>query len=475
MTWAVHCGDSLDVLRLFPDECFDSMVTDPPAGIRFMGKSWDGDHGGRDKWIAWLAAILSEAYRCLKPGAHCLVWALPRTQHWTQTACEDAGFDVRDVISHMFGSGFPKSLDVSKAIDSAAGAEREVVGQQRRAATGRAQQGEGGYAFGEDFDTTAPATDAAKQWEGFGTALKPSHEAWVLCRKPMGQTVAANVLEHGTGGINVDGCRVATSDDLNGGAYSDGEHPLAGSGFKIGRTESSYEQPAGRWPPNTLLSHSAACGPVCADDCPIGELDRQSAGMHSAGAARTGSGNPKPVVATGSSWNIQSNTGDMMRFGDSGGASRFFPNFTPDPPGFPFLYSAKPSSAERDAGLDSFQSLTRAEATDRKEGSAGSKNARAGAGAPGRRNGHPTVKGRELMQWLTRLVTPPGGTVLDPFCGSGATGIACALEGFDFHGIELDPYHTDIARARIAHVAGGQWDPMTEKATAEKPKQGNLF
>lgn len=487
MTWQVHCGDSAQVLALYPDECFDSMCCDPPAGIKFMGKKWDGDHGGRDKWIEWLTGILREAHRVLKPGASCFIWALPRTQHWTQTAIENAGFEVRDVCMHLFGSGFPKSLDVSKAIDAAAGAERESVMVPTKPGNKPEQAGEIALGATGMRDVSAPATDAAKQWDGWGTALKPAHESWILARKPLIGTVAANVLEHGTGALNVDGCRVGTDDGTSRPCGVHGWQDKTGGFTRSGElvTESHT---AGRWPPNLVLTHSADCtrigtatikanpawndnrppssftgpetSPVhhsdegeetvaayrCADDCPVAELAKQ------------GKATAQTLTA------------------DDGTVDRFFPTFNPDPPNFPFRYSAKPSSAERDAGLETFAPLSGGEATGRVDDSAGTESPRAGAGRKGnRRNGHATVKGSELMRWLVRLITPENGIVLDPFCGSGSTGIACVLEGFDFHGIELDAYHCDLSSARIAHVAGGGWEPRTEKATSEKPKQGSLF
>jgi DNA modification methylase len=207
-------GDCLEVMATMEDNSIDSIVCDPPAGISFMGKKWDGDKGGRNAWIAWMASIAAECLRVLKPGGHAFVWALPRTSHWTATAWEDAGFEVRDRVAHVFGSGFPKSLDVSKAIDKAAGATREVIGPDPEAARRNKTTSKFGSIYGEIDDAesvplTAPATAEAAQWDGWGTALKPAMEDWWLFRKPLAErTVAANVLRWGTGAINVDKCRV---------------------------------------------------------------------------------------------------------------------------------------------------------------------------------------------------------------------------------------------------------------------------
>jgi len=200
-------GDCLEVMRGLADNSVDSIVTDPPAGIAFMNKEWDKNKGGRDEWIAWMTEVMTECNRVLKHGGHALVWTLPRTQHWTALACEDAGFELRDNIIHIFGSGFPKSLSISKQIDKEAGAVREVVGINTRSGK---ERGTYGAMAGESFETVS-ATDNAKQWDGWGTALKPAYENWLLLRKPLSEkTVAKNVIKHGTGGINIDGCRVGT-------------------------------------------------------------------------------------------------------------------------------------------------------------------------------------------------------------------------------------------------------------------------
>ncbi len=217
----LYCGDCLDILKTLPSESVDSMVTDPPAGIGFMGKEWDEDKGGAKQWITWMTSVMSETLRILKPGAHGLVWALPRTSHWTASALEQAGFEIRDVITHLFGSGFPKSLDISKAIDKAAGAERPVIGvktymdgDKLRVGSLGHNQAYKGTSFQESKtlktdELTGPATPEAKHWQGWGTGLKPASEHWILIRKPIEEkTVAANVLKYGTGGINIEKSRV---------------------------------------------------------------------------------------------------------------------------------------------------------------------------------------------------------------------------------------------------------------------------
>lgn len=222
----VICGDALAVLKGLPENSVDAIVTDPPAAVSFMGREWDSDKGGRTQWVGWLSQVMREALRCLKPGGHALVWALPRTSHWTALALEDAGFEIRDCVYHLFGSGFPKSLDISKAIDKMADAEREVIGHvdgrgsydgsirtPREKFTGNVWNN--GEAGGTTLaPITAPATPEAQQWQGYGTALKPAVECWWLCRKPLSESsIAANVLRWSTGAINIDACRVGAENE----------------------------------------------------------------------------------------------------------------------------------------------------------------------------------------------------------------------------------------------------------------------
>jgi len=334
-------GDCLDGLRQLPDASVDAVVTDPPYGLSFMGKKWDYDVPSVEVW--------AECLRVLKPGGHLLAFAGTRTQHRMAVRIEDAGFEIRDMIAWVYGSGFPKSLDVSKAIDKAAGAEREVVGFQAR-----------GNSVNTDFmsggnNITAPATDAARQWAGWGTALKPALEPITVARKPLSGTVAATVLEHGTGALNVDGCRVEAGSDHAANCSRSNVTGIWAPHTGAGGV-STEAHPQGRWPAN--LIHDGG---------------EEAAGL-------------------------------------LGEAARFF-------------YSPK------------------ADGTDRNEGTEA-------------RNIHPTVKPTDLMQYLCRLVTPPGGTVLDPFMGSGSTGKAAQMEGFRFIGCERDPDYFAIAKARIETAHG---------------------
>jgi DNA modification methylase len=530
----LYQGDCREVLKELPDASIDSVVTDPPAGIEFMGKQWDDPKsykkgftkdgigkgfllptkssrnptcincGGekrrrlaqperqctcdnpdfnevslrgveRDRFIDFMQEALAECLRVLKPGGHALVWSLPRTSHWTATALENAGFEVRDCIYnikdrsvevqafldsltpeqmelllraepseefilHIFGSGFPKNLNISKALDKVAGrigesvlaikreirsryeamgmtlkqfnsacgfeasgylresstwatvlpnakkwaviknviqcednldalfakAEREVIGQA--AWTNSVNHFVPGKNHTEriQLDVSTPTTEEAKKWSGWGTALKPAAECWWLVRKPLEGTVADNVLKHGVGGINIDGCRVPTDENLNEGAYAkDGSERYDGAEnwrYKRLGGAGEFNQPTGRWPANLVLTHNSECkSNGCTPGCPIKE----------------------------------------------------FP---------PFYYSAKASKSEKNIGLSEADLI----------------------------NKHPTVKSQDLMQYLVRLTTPKSGTVLDPFAGSGSTLLAALSEGMNFVGIEQDPEYITIAKQRLA-------------------------
>lgn len=379
-------------------------------------------------WIKWMSEIMNQCLRVMKPGAHGLVWAIPRTSHWTATALEDAGFEVRDVVTHLFGSGFPKSLDVSKAIDKAAGVEREIVGVNPSSRpNSKIKNGRGFDGMRDEVESagvqtlTAPATDSAKQWQGWGTALKPASEHWILIRKPCSEkTVAANVQKWGTGAINIDASRVEgkLDGDPNRFAKTDG-------GWGVAKFHDAPKvRTEGRFPANLVFSHSPHCTDTqCDIECATLALDAQSGTLKSGGtpSARVGMG----FNGGKSDKNISANTG---------GASRFF-------------YCAKISTSERNAGLDGMEKKTAGIGDERPSGQSMQR-------LDGRKprevqNTHPTVKPKKLMSYLIRMITPPNGTVLDPFMGSGSTGIAAKECGFEFIGIEKEQEYFEIAKARI--------------------------
>lgn len=442
-------GDCLERLKELKENSVDSIVTDPPAGIAFMNKEWDKNKGGRNQWVKWMSEVMRECHRVLKPGAHGFVWALPRTSHWTAWAIEEAGFEIRDSVHHVFGSGFPKSLDVSKAIDKAAGAEREVIGRSARHTSRGKQFAEGGSGFkvSDECFVTVPSTDEAKQWQGFGTALKPAHEVWWLIRKPISEkTVAKNVLKYGTGSLNIDGARVEfRSESDKNSATPQGKvttkTPKDGFGKAAGkygteRVELERQQSdQGRFPANFLLSHSIDCADECAEDCPVKELDGQS------GPCKTGNIKAGTLQGFGKGKNTygEGNVPREFKTDDATGASRFFKSF---------YYTAKASKRERNEGLEGMPLKEAGIKNDSGRGFSESD--------PHRKimmqNSHPTVKPQKLMRYLCKMITPPSGTVLDPFMGSGSTGVAAISEGFSFIGIEAEAEYLEIAEKRIENV-----------------------
>lgn len=388
-------GDSLDELKQLPDNSVDSVVTDPPYGLGntsaanvadclkawangdewmpkgsgFMGKAWD----------AWVPppALWSEVLRVLKPGGHALVFAGSRTQDLMSISMRLAGFELRDVLMWLYGSGFPKSHDVSKAIDKKLGAEREVVGKKSDTILKSFQKfkEQDGRKKKTDFSTigyiTAPATEQAKAWDGWGTALKPAYEPIILARKPLAGTVADNVLTHGVGGLNIDGCRVETNR-----TRVQGSQVVTGvTGMQAKPRAGGKIYDKGLWPANILLDNALQ----------------------------------DPLI------------------------KRYF-------------YCAKPSPAERQAGVKDTEL---------------------------QKNIHPTVKPITLMRYLCRLITPKGGTILEPFAGSGTTLIASHLEGFKHIGIEREADYVRIIRARLRHWAGVR-DPSETQKTSNQ-RQLSLF
>lgn len=472
----LRLGDSLEVLQELSDNSIDSIVTDPPYGLAFMNKKWDYDIPSVDLWV--------ECLRVLKPGGYLLALGGTRTYHRMAVAIEDAGFEIRDSIHWVYGSGFPKSLNVSKAIDKANG--RKFEDRYPLARHIREKRKEKGYTLDEvnswfgykdgcqhwertdksgsrvptladyqvlkgklglssdwdnliqreeaerlileqrkvksnpgfsglvhnpqgsetiDYNVTVSKNDASAKWEGWGTALKPAHEPIVMARKALSGTVAENVLEYGTGALNIDGCRVEASQEdfakLPAGVKAirerDGtmDNPWKNSSDLSGANPAN---PAGRWPANVIF-----------DEVASEALNQQTKG-----------------------------------------ASRFFASADWSETDWPFFYQAKAPKKEKNAGLEKLPKV-----------SVGSLNMRTDAHAEANnqtpepaQNHHPTVKPVALMRYLVRLVTPPDGTVLDPFLGSGTTGIAAVIEGFSFVGIEIEGEYLQIAKLRIEHWEG---------------------
>ena len=432
-------GNNLDLLAAVRDNFAHAVVTDPPYGLGFMGKDWDAALPDPRTW--------AECLRVLRPGGHLVAFGAPRLVHRLTCQIEDAGFEVRDQLLWVFGSGFPKSLDVSKAIDAAAGAVRDdVAGPGGRSGQVRASMAGD---FAGSWDATAPATPDAARWSGWGTALKPAYEPIVLARKPLSGTVAANVLAWGTGAINVDGCRVEKAPDEPPSGWSESGSKASDNGSMSGANYAREPKPdaAGRWPANLILDEAAGA-----------LLDAQTGAL--AGRGNKGPSKRGEYSATSYGVGTGGDCGGALNYGDSGGASRFF-------------YCPKASRSEREAGLDHLP--PRVVDPSREEDAAARDSPRTGAGRSGeaRRNHHATVKPLDLMRWLVRLVTPPGGMVLEPFAGSGTTPAACALEDVDCLAMELDADYVAIARARVAHAVQQREEELAAKIEASR--QMDLF
>ena len=377
-------GNNIDLLKTIPDNSVDSIVTDPPYGLSFMNKKWDYDVPSVELW--------QEVYRVLKHGGHVLSFGGTRTYHRMVVNIEDAGFEIRDQIMWLYGSGFPKSHNIGKAIDKIQGNEREVVGEMR---AGQTAMGQGSGWNKHENRTEIEITKGQSEWEGWGTALKPANEPICLARKPLSEkSVAENVLKYGTGGINIDGCRVGNEN-----------RTYKGSGKQ----------------PSKLNNHEKGATGIGYMDGSGGDLEYNVNGRFPANVIHDGSdevleGFPK----------------------ENGSASRFF-------------YCAKASKSDRNDGCGNlidkhFQMRPFADEDSDKSVLKNRMNSKSG------KNHHPTVKPTELMRYLCRLITPPNGIVLDPFMGSGSTGKGAILEGFDFIGMELDPEYVEIAKARIEYA-----------------------
>jgi DNA modification methylase len=434
----IHCGSCLAILPTLEACSVDSVVCDPPYGLSFMGKDWDHGVPGEAYW--------REVLRVAKPGAHLLAFGGTRTYHRLTCAIEDAGWEIRDCVMWVYGSGFPKSHDISKAIDREAGAEREVVGPKvyadgtvgtwRKSASDKYAQDEWTTDNSDrPKHITAPATPEAAQWQGWGTALKPAWEPIIVARKPLEGTVAGNVLKWGTGGINVDGCRVHGGPS-EGGSVSGSTAMGQSSGWNAHEnrtTEIDRSMASGRWPANLIHDGSEEVVGLF----PETKSQKANTVRRSNGVLKHGGQNGRPSHGTFD--RVTTEEG----YTDSGSAARFF-------------YCPKSSKRDRDDGCEGLEEREPCHAygsgmntatkvrTHEQEAN--------GVTREPRRNHHPTVKPTDLMRYLCRLVTPPGGLVLDPFAGSGSTGKAAMLEGFRFVGIELDPDHCEIARRRIEHA-----------------------
>ena len=399
-------GDCVEVLAEAGENTIDAIVSDPPYGLGFMDKEFDklGEGAAQQAWHArWLA----EAFRALKPGGYLLAFGGTRTYHRLACAAEDTGFEIRDCIQWVYGSGFPKSKSASMAIDK----HLKRIGHR-----GKAFSHAGDVSHMQSMEGKAGAVGQheglsieAQRWQGWQTALKPAQEPILMARKPLTGTVAANLLEHGTGAINVDACRIGYRSDADKASATPQGRCTSHDGSSIGAKPNigqsvervGFDRPEqkGRWPANIILSHTEDCGEDCGEDCPVAELDRQHAD-----------------------------------------ASRFF-------------YTPKAAKREREAGCEDLPGAQ--QDTTRKAGDPGGDNPR-NRGAKQRRNHHPTVKPIAIMEYLLKLVVPKGGVVLDPFLGSGTTLVAAARLGMRAVGIEQDAAYVEIAKARIAHALKGE-------------------
>lgn len=453
----LRLGDCIEVLKTIPDNSVDSVVTDPPyhltsivkrfgkedsapaqfgtdgayarASKGFMGKEWDGGD------IAFRTDVWNECLRILKPGGHLLAFSHSRTYHRMAVAVEDAGFEIRDQIMWIYSTGFPKSHNIGKAIDKIEGNEREILGYKGSFVSS------GGQLNGENTRTDRFYDRGNSEWEGWGTALKPAHEPIVMARKPLSEkSIAENVLKHGTGGINIDGSRIGTEQILTHhapkGTFAGGE-PDRGS-------STDYYENTGRFPANIIFDEEA--GQL---------LDEQSGISKSNKRKKVSDTISKPNIDFGGGIKNMENEYD-----DKGGASRFF-------------YCPKTSKKDRNEGLEQFTPKTdrqKGHGLDRICGNCGTsmlkpqdcKCEEPDWITPPKLNSHPTVKPTDLMRYLINLVTPKGGTTLDPFMGSGSTGKAAIRCGVNFIGIEKESEYMEIAKARIEH----------EK---NKPVQNELF
>lgn len=415
----VFLGDCRDVLKGLPDNSVDSVVTDPPYELGFMGKKWDSSG------VAYDVTVWQECLRVLKPGGHVLAFGGSRTWHRLAVAVEDAGFELRDSIAWIYGSGFPKSLDVSKAIDKRAGAEREKVPASGGLHKNGNMNDDNWSKIGDEnpvMDSSEAVTSEAKAWQGWGTALKPAFEPVVVGRKPLVGTVAENVLVWGVGGLNIDGSRIASPDGVPT-FHQKGQDSVGiyGNGLHGSKATGERDYVTGRWPANVIL-----------DEVSAGLLDEQSGVSVSRSVVGNRTGKESGVLGA-----FPGQNSVAMGHSDTGGASRFF-------------YVAKASKRDRNEGLEELEAIRHADRV--VDDGPGGENPRNRTNQA-KQNFHPTVKPTQLMRYLIKLVTPARGVVLDPFTGSGSTGKAALLDGYQFIGAELTEEYLPIIEGRLRWAA----------------------
>ena len=431
-------GSMLDMLDVIQPKSIDAIVTDPPYELNFMNKGWD------NSGIAFRKDTWRKCYEVLKPGGYLLAFGGSRTFHRIAVAIEDAGFEIRDTIMWLYGSGFPKSMNIGLMIDKAEGAESEIIGKKK----GAGSQGNT-FPLKQEYDGKTPASARGKKFKGWGTALKPAYEPIIVARKPVENSVVSNVLKYGVGGINIDGCRVGASGGVQ---KTDIIPDNASKTTSFGCNGKLIELDAGRFPSNVILTYDETdfdevCGNMPETSNSGGEVSQDDFSKYKGSMMNFSNLKEAPSrISTG-----------YIAPSDSGNACRYF-------------YCAKASKKDRDEGLNRFQEATAGQRTGRKEGSAGIS---IDAGATGKaRNIHPTVKPTELMQYLVRLVSPPGATILDCFNGSGSTGKAVMFENkerganYKYIGIELTDEYLPIAKARIEYAAN-DFDISEEVKTAD--------
>lgn len=493
-------GKSHRVLRSLPDHCIDAYVTDPPAGIEFMQTSWDSfggrnetasgqrdtaqwnvkgkdskhanipkmrlttsqgsfHKGAREAFIKAMHKVFKEVLRVLKPGAYALVWAIPRTSHWTTTALEDAGFEIRDILTHVNVQGMPKGQDLGRMIDRKLGNERKVIGvkeSHKALVTKEGKVHDIGKSRNQKAATkawvtqplkTAPASSLAAKWDGWSTTLKPCGEHWILARAPISEgTTVANVLAHGTGALNIDACRVRfqSAEDQKQASPRPSRLPKQGYnsekyarwGHKSEEAREKYDERAlepsrGRWPPNFMLSHHPACKAAGTKKVKVGTAYEPKKGSDMPRAVYGKSKTMGRTVTHGDgsgtesvpAWKCHEDCPVRHLEAQGLGTSRSFPQFTFDPVyDVPFGFHSKPSRSEKNH-----------------QGQV--------------ENHHPTVKSLGLCCWLVSLLVRPGGTVLDTFCGSGTMGCSSLLKGVHFLGIEQDESFVKLSRRRLKLTA----------------------